>query len=154
MTDLTLQEAQLMRLLAGMFGQEKIVVKMSVLAICGGLLPEVADTLGIAADSRACEAWAKNLKCLFTIVDDEGNPKLVCEFCLHYWEEGDGTPFHGVQVINVEDLERQRWLRPIFKARQVHYITVSKEEFDEILAPGGQLEFLTFLQDRMGLLDE
>ena len=86
--------------------------------------------------------------------DDEGNPKLVCEFCLHYWEEGDGTPFHGVQVINVEDLERQRWLRPIFKARQVHYITISKEEFDEILAPGGQLEFLTFLQDRTGLLDE
>ena len=81
MVTLTLQETQLFRMLASIFGGEQVLPHLSVSLICGGNLPETPMMKNATPSERqAIQGWAKKCKCLFTVVDRFDNPKLVIEF--------------------------------------------------------------------------
>ena len=135
MLELSLQEAQLFRLLSDMFGRERIVPNMSVLAVCGGTLPPAAVT-----QIPGLDPWARRAKCLFTIVDSDDIPKMVIEF------------FSGFEdAVDAKEEEHHRMLTPLLPAVGVRYITISQSEFSELIDPRGTLDMLTFFQAKMGL---
>ncbi len=132
---MSLDEAQLFRLLVGFFGKDRVLFSMSVRAVCGGDLgvqPEALDN-----DTRA---WAERNRCLFTVVDDEDDPKMVVEF------EPDFSSF-----IEVEQLERKSRLPGILKAKGIQYLTISGKEMGEILDPNGTMDLVDLLKDRFGI---
>lgn len=135
MIEMNLAEAQLFRMLVGIFGRDRVVWSMSVRAVCGGELPRSVDS-----NDDELREKAERDKCLFTIVDDDDTPKMVMEL------EPDFTEF-----IEVEKLERQRWLPNILSACGIQYITMSASELGEITNPEGTMDFLSFLQDKVGV---
>ena len=82
MTDLTLEQAQLFRMLTGFFGQDRIILNMSVLAVCGGELPAPVYPSDEQPRSLPADlgAWAKGNRCLFTVIDSDDSPKMVLDF--------------------------------------------------------------------------
>ena len=133
MVALTLPEAQLFRLLVDFFGREHVVPQMSVLAVCGGSLPETS--LG---SNGAVSEWAKRSKCLFTIVDEHDAPCMVIEF------------FSGFEnSIDVREEEHQRLLTPLLKASGIRYVTISPAEFSEMLDPHSSLDLFNFLKSKV-----
>lgn len=133
MIELSLSEAQLLRILSEFFGKERVIPFMSVLAVCNGEIPDSFQSNGF--DIRA---WAKKSKCLFTIVDREDSPRAVFEFFSGF---GD--------VIENDVVEHRQYLRPLLRQKGIHYITITNDEFSEILDPQGTLDFVSFLKDRM-----
>lgn len=134
---MSLNEAQLFRLLVGFFGKDRVLFSMSVRAVCGGDLgfqPEALDE-----DTRA---WAERNRCLFTVVDEEDDPKMVVEF------EPDFSSF-----IEVDQLERKSRLPGILKAKGIQYLTISGKEMGEILDPNGTMDLVDLLKDRFGIED-
>ncbi len=137
MISLELHEAQLFRVLTSFFGEENVIPNMSLMSICGGSLPESLSsvhTQGILGD---VEIWARQSKCLFTIVDREDSPKVVFEFF-----SGFDRPFAP------KDVESQRNVRPILQLKGIKYVTISLDEFNEILDPNGNLDFYHWLKDK------
>ena len=133
MEAMTLSEAQLYRVLTALFGRDQVVPQMSVMAVCGGTLPQSCD-----CDDVELDVWAKKNKCLFTIVDSDDNPKLVVEF------------FSGFeQAIDVKEEEHQRVLEPLLGAAGIRYVTISPSEFAEILDPGSSLDMVAFLRSKV-----
>lgn len=132
---MSLAEAQLFRLLVGFFGDERVVWSMSTRAVCGGEL---------LCDERATyttqEPWPVKDKCLFTVVDHENIPKMVIEFSPDF-----------SQFIEVEQLDRQEHLPGLLGGYGIQYVTISNEELEEIVDPNSTLDFVTLLQDKMGL---
>jgi hypothetical protein len=129
MVEMSLPEARLFRVLTGFFGADRVVWSMSVRAVCGaGLVQAVADGEG---------SWYDSHRCLFTVVDDDDNPKMVMEF------SPDFDAF-----IEVEQLERQSKLPALLGACGVQYVTISTAELDEIIDPRGALDLFSFLKDR------
>ncbi|MFM1847785.1 MAG: hypothetical protein RL417_1259 [Pseudomonadota bacterium] len=133
MVNLALHEAQLFRLLSGLFGGERVVPHMRVISVCGGALPAAAaDPAGEHLE------WARNNRCLFTIVDADDNPCLVVEF------------FSGFEeFIEPTEAEHQRFLKPILEAQGIRYVTISPAEFSEILDPQSSLDLVAFLRDKV-----
>jgi hypothetical protein len=135
MAEMSLDEAQLFRLLVGFFGKDRVLFSMSVKAVCGGDLgvqPKALDD-----DTRA---WAERNRCLFTVVDEEDDPKMVVEF------EPDFSSY-----IEVEQLERKSRLPGILKANGIQYLTISGKEMGEILDPNGTMDLVDLLKDRFGI---
>jgi len=133
MVDFSLQEAQLYRLLTGFFGKDQVIPRMTVLAACGGQLPVNGHKFPSGTDQ-----WAKVNRCLFTIVDQDDEPKLVVEF------------FSGLhQAIDIVEEEHQRYLPPILKAAGVTYITFSDDEFAELISPDSDWDFYSFLKAKL-----
>ena len=139
MDQLTLREAQLFRMLASFFGEQHVVPLMRVIALCDGEIPEGLDDLGVDLAE-----WAGRNRCLFTVVNQSGDPCLVVEFFSGF-KEG---------VVDQEEVEHQRYLRPILAARGVRYLTISDQEFSEILDPAGGLDFFVFLKEKVELAAE
>ena len=129
MVELTLEQAQLLRVLHALFGRDRIVCKVSVNLVCDGALP--AEFLG---NGEALQSWAKHYKCLFTVLNEAGSPKLVVEFN-HEFEE----------ALDVQNFEFKPLLEPILKAKQVHYVSISRKEFDALLQGADTLEFVRLL---------
>lgn len=128
-----LHEAQLFKLLSSFFGRDRVVPRMSVLAVCGGELPS---TNGMPKPELT--TWAKASKCLFTIVDDDDTPKMVVEF------------FSGfTDTVDPVEEEHQRLLTSILPAAGVRYITISNAEFSELLDPRGNLDFFSLLEAKV-----
>lgn len=140
MIDLSPEEAILMRLLAGFFGQDRVILRMSVLAVCGGELPAniVAILDGRGAGGLKVDQWAAENKCLFTIVDDDDNPRMVVEFFSGYQ-----------QAIDVVEFEHQTYLAPILEAAGIKYVTMTNHEFSEIVDPQASLDFFSFLNAKV-----
>ena len=137
MTMLSMPEAQLFRLLASFFGEERVIPKMSVMAVCGGSLPEIgsADTV---EQSPSLNRWARENKCLFTVVDHEDEPRLVVEF------------FAGFQSsVDVVEEAHQRVLPELLKTVGIHYVTISPEEFRDVLDPDSELDICALLNGKM-----
>ncbi|NMC62487.1 MAG: hypothetical protein GYA55_04895 [SAR324 cluster bacterium] len=134
MINLDLLEAQLLRMLSGFFGRENVIPMMSVLSVCGGELPKDYIIEGVDLHS-----WASRNKCLFTIVDKQDCPKAVFEF------------YSGIngQAIETDHVEHQQYLKPLLRSLGIHYITISKDEFSEMLDPRGELDFVSFLKNEM-----
>ena len=137
MAEMSLNEAQLFRLLVGFFGQDRVLFSMSVRAVCGGDLA----TLSHLLDDES-KAWAEKNRCLFTVVDAEDDPKMVVEF------EPDFSNF-----IEVDQLERKSRLPALLKASGVQYLTITGEEMGEILNPNGTIDLVDVLKDRFGIED-
>lgn len=140
MQEFSLSEAQLYRMLVQFFGRERIVPHMSVLAVCGGEVPA-----GIIVEQRPLpkdlRGWAKGHRCLFTLVDADDSPKLVLDF----EALNDGT-------VDPEKIEYHRVLRPVLDAAGIRFLTITNDEFSELLRPAGNLDLLGFFQDRFAEL--
>ena len=145
MIDFNLEEAQLYRVLTSFFGKEHVVPHMSVLSICGGDLPDsplvneievsMDSSNGSNSDGSKLKQWAKRSKCLFTIINPGGDPRMVVEF------------FSGFgNSVSLIDVEHQRYLKPILQAAGVSYCTISNEEFSELLDPRSSLDFFSLLK--------
>ncbi len=126
----SLQEAQLYRLLAGFFGGERVVPNMRVIAVCGGELPP-----GQAPEAAR---WARENNCLFTIVDESEEPRLVVEFFSGY-----------ANRVDVSEEQHQRFLRPLLAARSIRYITISEGEFSDLTDPRAEADFVAFMEKKV-----
>ena len=139
-------EAILFRLLASFFGKDRVIPHMSVMAICGGVLPQSLDSSfseEVQNDfHKSVLEWARESKCLFTVVNTQDVPKLVIEFVSGFSE-----------VIDLKELNRQRCTRPLLQAADVPYITVSPQEFSEFTNPHSSLTFFSFLQSKFEYSD-
>lgn len=143
MIDISLEEAQLFRMLTALFGGEQVVPQMSVMAVCGGELPSGFNhhSLNVSeAQYRALNMpqWAKKNKCLFTVLDCNDNPKMVVEFFSGFRESVSNT-----------EVEHERYLPPLFEALGIHYVTISPQEFDEITDPSSSLDIVSLLNSRV-----
>ena len=134
---MSLNEAQLFRLLVGFFGKDRVLFSMSVRAVCGGDLSSLSHML-----DEETRAWAERNRCLFTVVDAEDDPRMVVEF------EPDFSNF-----IEVDQLERKSRLPGLLKASGVQYLTITGEEMGEILDPNGTIDLVDVLKDRFGIED-
>lgn len=130
------EEAQLFRMLTAIFGHDNVIPRMRVIAVCEG---EVPQALGHSSDEL--ETWARNNTCLFTVVNNDGDPCMVMEFYSGFE--------HGVVV--EEEVDHQRFLKPILKARGVHYVTISGEEFEMLLDPRSGVSIMDFLKDKFNI---
>jgi len=135
MVEMSLEEAQLFRILGGFFGRDRVVWNMSVRAVCGGSFPEA---LGEADEDIA--RWANIAGCLFTIVDADDAPKMVVELSTDL-----------SRCIDVQQLDRQQRLPKLLDLCGVRYVLVSSSEFKEILDPNSPLDLVSLLKDRLGL---
>ena len=133
MVTLHLDEARLFRLLSNFFGDDHVVPNMRVIAVCGGSLPA---ELELVDDDLT--AWARENRCLFTIVDQEDTPKLVIEFFSGFSSYVDPT-----------EADHQRYLRPILAAARIPYVTISEAEFQEIIDPGSGLDLVSLLREKV-----
>jgi len=134
MIGLDSNEAILFRLLTSFFGRDRVIPQMSVLAACGGELPEEKFK---KEEQQAVALWAKQKKCLFTVVNQEDAPKLVVEL--------------GVDAktsIDVAELDKQQQARPILSAAGVPYIILSKSDLSFITDPEGPNNWFHLLQSR------
>lgn len=138
MAEMSLNEAQLFRILTGFFGKERVLFSMSVRAVCGGDLAALEGSL-----DATTRAWGERNRCLFTIVDDDDDPKMVIEF------EPDFSNY-----IEVDQLERKSCLPALLKARGIRYLTFTIDEMDEILDPQSSLGLIDLLKDRFQIEDE
>lgn len=137
MAEMSLDEAQLFRLLVGFFGKDRVLFSMSVRAVCGGDLSALPEAL-----DDETRSWAERNRCLFTVVDDDDDPKMVVEF------EPDFSAY-----IEVEQLERKSRLPALLKANGVQYLTITGKEMGEILDPNGTMNLVDLLKDRFGIED-
>lgn len=137
MTEMSLAEAQLFRMLVSFFGQERVMWGMSIKAVCGGQYPEIKDH-----PVHVTSAWAEGDRCLFTVVDDSDEPKMVVEFAPDY-----------SRYIEVDRLDRHRILPLLLGACGVQYITMTAAELGEMIDPGSSLDLISFLQDKFGIED-
>lgn len=137
MIEMSLQEAQLFRMLEAFFGRDRVVWNMSVRSVCGGEYPVVQ---GQPEESVA--RWAEICGCLFTVVDGDDNPKMVVEI--------GADPSHA---IDVAELDRQQRLPELLRMRGVQYVLVSNDEFEEMLDPNSSLDLVSVLKDRFGIDD-
>jgi hypothetical protein len=137
MVEMSLQEAQLFRMLESFFGRDRVIWKMSVRTVCGGSYPSIADE-----PEELIARWAEVSACLFTVVDDDDTPKMVIEFATDL-----------SSTIDVDQLNRQQRLPHLLELRGVRYVLMTNDEFDEILDPDGSLDFISVLKDRFGIYD-
>ena len=139
-------EAILFRLLVAFFGEDRVVPHMSLYAVCGGRLPgDLSDSLcdNIEAGCKKTVAdWARENKCLFTIVNNDDDPRLVIEFVPHFDDQ-----------VDLDRLERQRYMRPFLEAAGVPLLTVSESEFLDLTRPGSGFDLMALLQSRFEAIE-
>lgn len=135
MSEMSLEEAQLFRVLGGFFGRDRVVWNMSVRTVCGGSFPGAS-----AGEEENIGRWANVAGCLFTIVDADDVPKMVVEFAVDL-----------SRCIDLQLLERQQQLPGLLESCGVRYVVVTSSEFQEILDPRSSLDLTSLLKDRLGL---
>jgi hypothetical protein len=123
-----LHEAQLFRILSTFFGEDRVVLHMSAYAVCGGDIPE---------EQVWFEGWARQRRCLFTIVDADDHPRLVIDFSTSFAE-----------AVDLRELEEHERLQLLFQALGIQYVLVTKDELADMLDPGSNLSLVSFLQDK------
>jgi hypothetical protein len=123
--NLELHEAQLFRILASLFGKERVVYNMSLNTVC----EEDKGELGRR------ETWWIQYKCLFAVTDIHYNPRLVIDFA---------PGFNG--VIDAEQAYRRDSAKSALNTHGVHYIGITREEFNRILDPESHFGLLQLLE--------
>ena len=146
MISLEQHEAVLFRMLAAFFGEERVIPHMSIFAVCSGQIPKAVSRDWLQEVEAYCHhaptAWAKQNKCLFTIVDGDDEPKMVVEFVADF----SGT-------VDVAELNKRKFIRPALQAAGVNYITISAQEFHEITLPGSSFTLSKLLQEKFDIAD-
>jgi hypothetical protein len=138
MSEMSLEEAQLFRVLGTFFGRDRVVWNMSVRTVCGGALPP-----GMAQEGQGVASWVTAAGCLFTIVNEDDVPKMVVEFAVDH-----------SHAIDLELLERQHQLPKLLESCGIRYVVLTGSEFQEILDPQSSLDLVSLLKDRLGLGNE
>jgi hypothetical protein len=138
MSEMSLEEAQLFRVLGAFFGRDRVIWNMSVRTVCGGVLPPE-----MVQDGQGVASWVTAAGCLFTIVDEDDVPKMVVEFAVDHSES-----------IDLELLERQHQLPKLLESCGIRYVVVTDSEFQEILDPQSSLDLVSLLKDRLGVGNE
>ena len=135
MVSLTLSEAILFRLLQDLFGKDRVLPFMSVMAVCGGAMPD--DYFAAEPPNEGLLNWSKHNKCLFVIVDKDDESKLVVEF------------FNGYKsAVSFEEAEHQRYLKPLLEHLRITYVTLSEEELG-VISSHGKDAFCRFFEERV-----
>lgn len=134
MDEMSLPEAQLYRLLTDLFGSEQVVWGMSALTVCGGELPKLSD---VQIPDDQLRSWSQKAKCLFTVLDENDNPKMVVNFS-----------FDFPDAIDIQRLESDKLLEPLLSACGVRYIRINGSEFNEITDPESSYDLFSFLEER------
>ena len=127
-------EAILFRILTSFFGRDRVIPQMSVLAACGGEIPEHKYK---EEEQPAVAKWAKQKKCLFTVVNEDDAPKLVVELGVD-----------AKSTIDLAELDKQEQARPLLSAAGVPYIVLSKKELSFITDPEGPSNWMHLLQSK------
>ncbi len=140
-------EAVLFRMLSAFFGEDRVIPQMSIFAVCGGQLPISMPQEWLAEVQLSCArspvVWAQQSRCLFTIVDANDEPKMVVEFV---------PDFSG--TLDIEELNKRRFIRPALQAAGVNYVTISAQEYHEITLPGSSFTLSKLLQDKFDISEE
>lgn len=139
MINFNVSEAQLFRMLVAAFGEDRVVPNMRVIALCNDTV--VGQRCNLSADLLA---WAENNRCLFTVVNSSNTPCLVVEF------------FSGFSqgVVDPTEHEHQRYLKPILSDLGIHYVTISDQEFTDIIDPDSGFDILALLWDKVDVGEE
>lgn len=132
-------EAQLFRILVAVFGEDNVVPNMRVIALCNSATSGQACALNVEL-----LAWAENNRCLFTIVNSVSNPCLVIEFFSGF----------GQGIVDPVEHEHQRYLKPILADLGIHYVTISDQEFADIIDPDSGFDIVALLRDKVDLGEE
>jgi hypothetical protein len=137
MIELELHEAQLYRMLSSLFGTDRIVVRMSALAACGGEVREVPESLKPGFTSaESLKGWAAQESCLFTVVDHNDSPKMVLEF------------FSGFgKIIEAHAVDHHRILPALLQEVGVHYVTIPRDQFSRMIDPSQSFDLTSYLGD-------
>jgi hypothetical protein len=132
-----LVEAQLFRMLTGLFGRDRVVFRMSALAVCGGQLEVVPEVLRDGFNSPSdLSKWAAGETCLFTVVDAEDSPKLVIELATEF-----------VDIVDPIAVEHHRILPPLLKQAGIHYLPIPRSELNDLLDPRKDYDLLMMLEE-------
>lgn len=139
MIDMELREAQLFRILVGFFGRDRVIFKMSALTVCGGSVPDGVQIPPLpGGELLNIQKWARSNSCLFTIVNEFDEPYMVIDF------------FSGFErSVDVKEVEHQQYMEPLLTASGIRYITMSDDEFDDIIDPDSSLDLLSFLKAKI-----
>jgi molybdopterin-guanine dinucleotide biosynthesis protein A len=129
-----LREAQLYRILMDVFGRERIIPKAKISFVCGGDLPRLPQTR-----YPRYKRWAEEFRCLFTVVNHHDEPCLVIEFLTDFTD-----------AIDPHEAEREQYLPSVLKLRNIRYMTVNDEEFDALLEPDAEFQFLRLVEEKIG----
>ncbi len=142
MSTLTLEEAHLFNLLSSIFGRDNVIPNMSLAAVCGveGEISPSGRGLSLSNELKPLNLRAIN--CLFTVVDRDNNPRVVIDF--------DGLSEKS-STIEAKRVECHATMKPLLKAAGIKFLTISQDEFAEILKPSGSIDLVTLLQ---GSLDD
>lgn len=127
-------EALLFRLLTSFFGNGRVIPHMSVLAACGGELPQAKAGL---PNAKELSDWARRQKCLFTIVNEDDVPRLVVELSVD-----------TKSAVDLLELQKQEQMRPILVAAGVPLIIVSKSELAFVTDPESPNNWFHLLQSK------
>lgn len=128
-------EAQLFRLLSGLFGHDHVIPYMSVFAVCGDEMPAKY------ARNPDTVARAKAHKCLFTVTDPQGNPKVVV------------TLFSGFdQIVETQVAEFHAFAPGMLRDSGVRFINISDDDMAAITDPDSDFNLVKLLELR--LLDD
>ena len=118
-----MHEAQLFRYLVSCFGKDRVILRMSVYAVCEEQVPE------------EYQEWAKSYKCLFTITDEYENAKLVIDFAPDFND-----------VIDMDATNQREVIKSLLNQNEVHYIGISSKEFQEMKDPESTFDFYELLE--------
>jgi hypothetical protein len=129
-----LREAQLYRILMRVFGRERIVPQARISFVCSGNLPELCPET-----NPGYRDWAEGFRCLFTLVNNEDEPRLVVEFRSDFTE-----------TVDIREVERDRYLPEVLQRQGIHYMTVSEAEFGELLSAESEMCFLHLMECKFG----
>ena len=134
MSLMELREAQLFRMLTAIFGEDAVVFNMSALSVSGGEVPECFPDAEELRSRDVLTDWARETKCLFTVVDRSQEPKLVVDFLAM-----DGS------VVDVYRAEAQGALPRFLEACGVRYVLLSNKDFADIMDPASSLTLPKFI---------
>lgn len=149
MINMSLQEAQLMRILSAYFGSDRVIPQMSVMAVCGGQIPEFIHTKNsliknsFNTQNHLCsdleiEQWARANKCLFTILDHNDNPIVVFDFSSDFSKD-----------VDLKHLENEKYLKPLLNALGIKFISFTQAEFNSALSSEEDFDFVGLVESKV-----
>jgi len=126
----SLREAQLYRLLAALFSEDRVIPYMSLAAVLGEQQMD-AETV----------VWCKQQSCLFTIVSTEGEPKFVLDFAAV-----EGETIDPLRV----DLHRRG--KEILQKYGIYFFALSEVDFESILLVGNGYTLVHYFNEQFAKL--
>lgn len=124
-------EAQLFRLLQGIFGEDNVLPYMRLKAITGGKLPDLSL-------DKFKEGSHDNLKCLFTVVDYNDEPKMVIDI--------DADEIDSIDILK---FEKQEIVSAYLKELKIKYLLISLIELEQILDVTSELTLANCLHSKI-----